>query len=229
MGDRRRRRTARAARRRAASCSRSAARAARRSSARRPRSSSRRRSRADDDERPKPGRSTVEPWPTYGHDDATLARRTVRRSGRPSDGAGWSVRGYYIEFPPAVAYGRVLAAQLRGRALLDRREDRQGQWRKFFSATAARRRPRSADGVCVLAVRAEAVHVRRPRSRRASSWRSASPAARCSGATAARRARARRSYVDGILYFGSWDHHLYALDVTGPKPRCAGRSAPTAS
>ena len=25
--------------------------------------------------------------------------------------------------------------------------------------------------------------------------------------------------VDGTLYFGSWDHRLYALDVTGPKPK----------
>src|SRR5204862_4300752 len=53
------------------------------------------------------------PWITYGYDDQRTHAPTDFYL-RPPFRRLWTLRtGYYIEFPPAVAYGRVFVAQLK--------------------------------------------------------------------------------------------------------------------
>jgi outer membrane protein assembly factor BamB len=76
-------------------------------------------------ERPAPGGA----WPTYGYDDARL--RTVSFRLRPPFRRLWTFHGRaLLEFPPAVAYGRVYLATFDGRFYaLDARTGRV-RWRR---------------------------------------------------------------------------------------------------
>ena len=159
------------------------------------------------------------PWPSYGYD---LGRTHVAPSFadklRPPFRRLWSVRtGYYIEFPPAVAYGRVYVAQLRGRFLAVDAQTGKVRWQKrFHNCTAAS--PAVGDGVVyqpylplpcdhgsrtargfVVAMNARTGRIL---------WRFPGPSSESSPLL-----------IGKTLYFGAWDHRLYALDVRTRKVR----------
>ncbi len=159
----------------------------------------------------KPPRTTPISWPTYGFDLA----RTHLAPGfklRPPFRRLWmhGIAGL-VEFPPAVGYGRVYVAQLGGRFLaLDSRTGRIVWQRRFAFCSAAS--PTLARGVVyepyqprpcnygprnkpgfVAAMNARTGHVL---------WRFRGPASESSTLLLGR-----------TLYFGAWDHKVYALDV----------------
>jgi outer membrane protein assembly factor BamB len=174
----------------------------------------------DGDESPaQPGRFVdgPRPWPTYGRDNARS--HLAPFSLRPPFRTLWMVRtGYYIEFPPAVAYGRVLVTQLRGRVFSVDAKTGKVRWRKFFRGYCSAASAAVARGVmyqpflpgpCDYGDRGRpgfvaAIGVRGGRIL----WRFRGPASESSPL-----------YRNGVLYFGSWDHRLYALNVRGGKPR----------
>jgi outer membrane protein assembly factor BamB len=157
------------------------------------------------------------PWPTYGRD---LQRSHVAPyDHRPPYRRRWMVRaGYYIELPPAVAYGRVLFTQLRGRMFSVDARTGDVLWRKWYRRHCSAASPTVADGVLFQ------VLVPKPCNYGDRGRDGLVVAVRVAGGRELWRFRGPPSessplYVDGTLYFGSWDHRLYALDVTGPKPK----------
>jgi outer membrane protein assembly factor BamB len=158
------------------------------------------------------------PWPTYGRDPA----RTHVADGfehRPPFRRRWMVRlGFYIEFPPVVGYDRVFAAQLKGRVVSIDARSGKVLWRRNFRRYCVAASPALGKGTVYVAF------VPRPcnygsRDRPGfivalrvpggfERWRFSGPASETSPLL-----------VKGTLYFGSWDHGLYALDVRRKKPR----------
>ena len=161
--------------------------------------------------RRRPARILVEqPWTTYGYDRARTHFAPDFQV-RPPFRRLWMLRtGYYIEFPPAVAYGRVYVAQLKGRFFAVDAKDGRVIWSKRFplctmaSPTVGRGvvyQPfvptpcdygdRTAHGF-IAAMNAQSGRVL---------WRfpvSSESSPLLMGRT---------------LYFGAWDHKVYALDV----------------
>lgn len=165
------------------------------------------------------GRPPVDPtpWPTYGRD---LQRSHVSPyDHRPPYRRRWMVRaGYYIELPPAIAYGRVLFTQLRGRMFSVNAATGEVLWRKWYRRHCSAASPTVADGVLYQ------VFVPKPCNYGDRGRDGLVVAVRVAGGKELWRFRGPPSestplLVDGTLYFGSWDHKLYALDVRGAKPR----------
>lgn len=165
------------------------------------------------EERPKPV-VLSEPWTTYAYDHARthLAFFPVR----PPYRRIWTVRtGYYIEFPPAVAYGRVYVAQLRGRFFAIDAETGEIIWeKKFRGCTAAS--PTVSDHVIYQP------YVPRPCDY--------GPRRGRTGFIVAMKIRGGRQLWrfrvsteaslllrGGVLYFGAWDRKVYALRVRDRK------------
>jgi len=158
------------------------------------------------------------PWPTYGYDAARTHVAPASFRLRPPYRRLWSVRtGFYIEFPPAVADGKVFVSQLRGRFYAVDAQTGDFAWRKWFRGYCSAAGPAVWNGVVyetympppcdhgdrrrrgfVAAMRAKTGRVL---------WRWYAGASESSPLI-----------VDGILYVGSWNHRVYALDVRGAKP-----------
>jgi outer membrane protein assembly factor BamB len=174
----------------------------------------------EDPSRSKRPRKTVKriPWTTYGFDwPRTHSAPDFQH--RPPYRVLWAKRtGYFIEFPPVIAYGRVYLEQLKGRFYAYSAATGRTLWRKNFGQCSAAS-PTIARGVvyevfvplpctkgdrsrpgAVIAMNAITGHV---------IWRL--PIASESSPLLLHR----------TLYFGAWDHRLYALDVRRPrrKPR----------
>ena len=119
---------------------------------------------------------------------------------------------HYIEFPPAVAYDMVFVAQQRGRFYALDAETGKQRWTKNFGRCAAAS-PTVWRGV-VYQVLMHKLPCRKHQ-------------AGARGLLIAMNARTGRELwsfrpgaiesspliVDGIIYFGSWDHNVYAIDV----------------
>jgi hypothetical protein len=167
----------------------------------------------------RPGRPAADPtpWPTYGRD--VQRTHVAPYTHRPPYRRRWTVRlGYYLEFPPAVAYGRVLATQLRGRVLSIDAASGKVLWRKWYRRHCSAASPTVAGGVMYL------VLVPKPCNYGDRGKDGLVVAVRIAGGRELWRFRGPPSessplLVDGTLYFGSWDRRLYALDVRGAKPR----------
>src|SRR2546430_8522808 len=173
------------------------------------------------------------PWPMYGYDPART-HDAIQFKVRPPFRKIWTLRvGNIIEFPPVVGYGLVFVSQFRGRFFAVNAATGKRQWRKHFEHCAAaspaigkdivyqaymqphpcNRYPRSQKGFIVAILfrskqRGIVFH------RGKILWRFKTGAVESSPLL-----------VNGVLYFGSWDHHLYALDVSrraNPPPRRRG-------
>jgi outer membrane protein assembly factor BamB len=165
------------------------------------------------EERPAPVVAS-EPWTTYGY-DATRSHHAFFPV-RPPYRRLWMVRtGYYIEFPPAVAYGRVYVAQLKGRFFTIDAKTGEVIWQKRFRACTAAS-PTVSDRVIYQP------YVPAPCDY--------GPRQGVKGFIAAMSIRGGRQLWrfpvssesslllrDGVLYFGSWDEHVYALRVRDRK------------
>jgi outer membrane protein assembly factor BamB len=159
----------------------------------------------------RPPRDTSEPWPTYGLD--VQRTHVARFAHRPPYRRLWTLRTlHYIEFPPAVAYGKLFVAQQRGRFYAVDSKTGKLKWAKRFNRCAAAS-PTVWKGVVYQAL----MHpVPCPKHQ---------PGAR--GLLVAMNARTGRELwsfkagaiesspllVNGILYFGSWDGYVYAVDA----------------
>ena len=86
------------------------------------------------------------PWITYGYDDQRTHAPTDFYL-RPPFRRLWTLRtGYYIEFPPAVAYGRVFVAQLKGRFFAVWKTNGTISWTKHFRNVCTAASPTIASG-----------------------------------------------------------------------------------
>jgi len=162
------------------------------------------------------------PWPMYGYDPART-HDAIQFKLRPPFRKIWTLRvGNIIEFPPVVGYGLVFVNQFRGRFFAVDAATGKDQWRKHFLNCGAaspaigrdivyqaymqpypcNRYPRSQKGFIVaILFRSKRRGILFHRGKIL--WRYKTGAVESSPLL-----------VDGVLYFGSWDHHLYALDVS---------------
>jgi outer membrane protein assembly factor BamB len=172
-----------------------------------------------------PGAVTVAAaaWPSYGYD---LARTHVAPPSfalRPPFRRAWTQRIHdWVEFPPSVAYDLVYVGRLDGVLLAFSASSGKLVWMRRFKPYCTFASPTLAGGVlyetflpppCNDGDRAKpgftvALDARTGRTL----WRWTGPASE--SAPLVRR---------GVLYEGSWDHHLYALSVRGTRPRVLWR------
>jgi outer membrane protein assembly factor BamB len=158
-----------------------------------------------------------EPWPTYGFNLQRTHLADFQL--RPPFRRVWTAWAEgLIEFPPTVAYGRVYIAQEFGRFFAVDAETGKRLWRKKFGHCAASS-PTVAEGVVY-----QAYMQRFPCSRGDRSARGFLVA--MDGETGKELWRmwfgaieSSPLYVKGVLYFGSWDHRIYALDTRTRKVR----------
>ena len=159
------------------------------------------------------------PWPLYGY-NAARTRTASEFELRPPYRKIWARRlGNIVEFPPVVAYDALYVAQWRGRLFKFRARDGKILWRKHFHRCSAAS-PAAGDQVLYVALMMRYPCNRYPRTQ--------------SGLIVALHVRGGRQLwqfrkagvvetspllVEKTLYFGSWDHKLYALDVSGKRPR----------
>jgi len=159
------------------------------------------------------------PWPMYGYDPARTRDAPFRI--RPPYRKIWTKRvGNNIEFPPVVGYGLVYVNQLRGRFYAFHVDSGKRAWRRYFGHCAAasaavgqgvvyvaymqrypcNRYPRTQPGF-VVALLVRDKHGQLAKFAKVL-WRFQSGAIESSPLL-----------VNGVLYFGSWNHTVYALDV----------------
>ena len=154
-----------------------------------------------------------EPWTTYGYD--TRRTHVAFFPLRPPYRRIWMVRtGYYIEFPPTVAYGRVFVAQLKGRFFAIDAKTGDVVWQKrFHGCTAAS--PTISNGVVYQP------YLPLPCDYGSRSARGFIVALRVQGGRQLWRfpvsTEASLLLRRGVLYFGGWDHRVYALRVRDRK------------
>jgi outer membrane protein assembly factor BamB/predicted alpha/beta hydrolase len=156
-----------------------------------------------------------EPWPTYGF--SVQRTHLADFSLRPPYRRIWTAKAEgLIEFPPVVAYDKVFLAQEFGRFFAYDARTGKRLWRKRFGHCAASS-PTAAKGVVYQAYMQPFPCARGDRSAR--------------GFVVAMDAKTGRElwrrwfgaiessllYVKGVLYFGSWDNHVYALNATTHK------------
>lgn len=153
------------------------------------------------------------PWPTFGYDEARTRFAPAFRL-RPPFERLWRVQGgSLLEFPPVVAFGRLYVATNAGRFLAIEAETGKVAWKKELGRCTAAS-PTVGDGVIyqplmdpspcrehredapgyVVALDAETGR---------ELWRFRAGVVESSPLL-----------VDGVLYFGSWDKKMYALDAT---------------
>jgi outer membrane protein assembly factor BamB len=160
------------------------------------------------------------PWPLYGY-DAARTHDPIQFHLRPPYRRIWTLRtGNIIEFPPVVGYGLLFVNQYRGRFFAVNAATGKVQWRKHFLHCGAaspaigtnivymaymqpypcNRYPRTQPGfiVAILFRSRRGVLFRQGRIL----WRFPTGAVESSPLL-----------VNGVLYFGSWNHRVYALDV----------------
>jgi outer membrane protein assembly factor BamB len=165
----------------------------------------------------------VEWWPTYGYDEA----RTHVAPGyplRPPFRQLWQFRaGHYIEFPPAVAYGRVYVANQVGRFFAVNARTGRIIWQKRFGRCIAAS-PVVAGGIVYQAVMHPLPCGTGNRSARgfviAMNARNGKVLWRFPAGAVESTPLVRGK----TIYFGSWDHRLYAVDVRGGRLRWTYRA-----
>ena len=160
------------------------------------------------------------PWPMYGY-DAARTHDPIQFHLRPPFRKIWTLRtGNIVEFPPVVGYGLLFVNQIRGRFFVVDAATGKRRWRKHFrncgAASAAigkdivyqpymqpypcRRFPRTQRGfIAAMLFRGRKGGLF---NRGKILWRYRTGAVESSPLL-----------VNGVLYFGTWDHHVYALDV----------------
>jgi outer membrane protein assembly factor BamB len=159
---------------------------------------------------PLPRLAGAEWWPTYGFDNArTHVSNPYGHS--PPFRREWMFRAaHYLEFPPAIAYGRIYVPQQRGRFFAVNAATGRIVWeRKFRRCLAAS--PVVRDGVVYQAVMHKLPCAKWNRGARgfviAMDARTGKTIWRFDAGVVESSPLLHR----GRLYFGSWDHHVYAV------------------
>jgi outer membrane protein assembly factor BamB len=157
------------------------------------------------------------PWPTYGYDNQRthLAPFKVR----PPFKQKWFFRtGYLLEFPPAVTRDLVVGVNDAGRVYAVDKATGELVWSRRYNRCAATS-PTVAGKVVYIPLMQVKPCLRYPRTQRG-----VVVALRVSDGKELWRVTTSISesgllYVDGILYYGAWDHAVYALDTRTRKIR----------
>jgi outer membrane protein assembly factor BamB len=168
------------------------------------------------------------PWPMYGYDPQRTHEAGFKV--RPPFSKLWTQRtGNVIEFPPSLGGGLLFVAQDRGRLFAIDTGSGEIRWRKRFGHCSAAS-PAVSTTTVYMAYMQPKPCTRYPRTQRgfvvAIRYRS--------GDKLLRRGQELWRYhtgavesspllVKNTLYFGSWDHHVYALDVSKARPRLRWR------
>ena len=169
-----------------------------------------------DKQQPLPRLAGPEWWPTYGFDNArTHVSNPYGHT--PPFRREWTFRAaHYLEFPPAVAYGRIYVPQQRGRFFAVNAATGKIVWQRRFGRCMAAS-PVVRDGVVYQAVMHPLPCAKGNR--------------RARGFVIAMDARTGRTIwrfdagvvesspllQDGRLFFGSWDHNVYAVRASDGK------------
>jgi outer membrane protein assembly factor BamB len=164
-------------------------------------------------------------WPTYGYTPTRTHVAPAEYDLHPPYHVLWTKRAhYYIEFPPAVAYGRVFLQQLHGRFFaLDARTGKV-LWRRRWKNVCSAASPTVSRGIVYE------VYLPPP-----CNYGDRNGAGFVVAWNARTGKRLWRLYLRGgsessplvvgkTLYFGAWDHRLWAIDVSRPqRPRIRWR------
>ncbi len=163
------------------------------------------------------------PWPMYGY-DAARTHDAPQFKLRPPFKKIWTLRvGNIIEFPPVVGYGLVFVNQGKGRFFVVDAATGKRRWRKHFHHCGAAS-PVIGNGIVYQAYMQPYPCRRYPRTQR--------------GFVVAMRFRDRKGVlihgrilwryrsgavetspllVNNTLYWGTWDHRIFAVNVRNPK------------
>ena len=165
--------------------------------------------------RPRPAEKR-EPWPTYAYD----AERThfADFKHRPPYHRAWSIDAHdTLEFPPSIGYGRVYLAQQKGRFFVLDANNGHVKWKKKTNRCSASS-PTLSNGVVYQAWMAP---VPCPQDRPGATgfviaWNADTGRKLWKFNTAP--VESSPLLVKRTLYFGSWDHKVYAVNAkTGRK------------
>jgi outer membrane protein assembly factor BamB len=158
-----------------------------------------------------------EPWPTYGF-DAHRTRFAPDFSHRPPYNRVWTVNGKsLLEFPPVVAYDRVYIATNRGLFFAIDAKTGNVDWRLNFKRCTASS-PHVADGVVYQPLMDPSPCARHNESAPGFMVAMDAESGEVLWRFKAGVIETPPLLVDGILYFGSWDKKIYALDIQTRKP-----------
>ena len=162
-------------------------------------------------------RLVEEQWPTYGYDQQRTHLAPGWKRLRPPYHGLWQLKARAdIEFPPSVAYGKVYVAQQKGRFFVLNARTGKIVWTKHFDHCSAAS-PTIRDGIVYQGY----MHKLPCRKHETGA----------AGFVVAFNARNGKEYwraragsvesspllVGHTLYFGSWDHHLYAYRIRGKR------------
>jgi outer membrane protein assembly factor BamB len=156
-------------------------------------------------------------WPTYGYDIQRTHLAPGWRNLRPPYHGLWKLKARAdIEFPPSVAYRKVYVAQQKGRFYAINARTGKIVWTKHFPNCSAAS-PTIADGIVYQAymhelpcrkhaVGAEGFVIAWNARNGRELWR-----------VRAGSVESSPLLVGKMLYFGSWDRHLYAYRIRGER------------
>jgi outer membrane protein assembly factor BamB len=165
---------------------------------------------------PPPKKEDPLSWPTYGFDDART--HVSPYDHRPPFRRLWKIDGHdTLEFPPTVGYGRVYLAQQKGLFFALDAQTGKVDWRKSLDRCAAASPTIGTDVVYQSYMHpVECLQGQAGADGFLVAW---------DADTGRERWRFKSAPIEsspllrnGRLYFGSWDHNVYALDAkTGKK------------
>jgi outer membrane protein assembly factor BamB len=160
------------------------------------------------------------PWPTYKFDNQRTNVAADFRH-RPPFRQLWVRKAFSVlEFPPVIAYGRLYIANLPGKLFAIDSKSGKIAWKKDLKRCTAAS-PAVADGVVYQPLMD--LYPCDPHEKSAPGYMVALDADTGKELWRFRAGVIESSplLVDGLLYFGSWDRKLYALDVKTHKVRWA--------
>jgi outer membrane protein assembly factor BamB len=166
----------------------------------------------------------AEPWPTWGFD---LARTHVAPDFhiRPPYELTWNALGKsLIEFPPVIAHGRLFFGTNRGRVIAVDIETGKIAWQHEYNRCIAAS-PTVGDGVVYIPLMVP-TPCGQVKNRNAPGYMLAfdEESGKLLWRFQAGAIESSPLLRNGILYFGSWDKKVYALDVKTHKPRWVFRT-----
>jgi outer membrane protein assembly factor BamB len=168
--------------------------------------------------KPRPPKAlAARPWPTYGY-DVQRTRVAAQFDVGPPFRKLWTVRsGNLLEYPPVVANGRVFVSHQRGRVFAIDAKTGKVQWSHRFPRCSAS--SPTVSGTVVYVTLMQPWPCSRSRDQRGEVVALRARDGKILWRLATGVVESSPLLIGDLLYFGSWDHRLYALDVNTRKVR----------